>query len=431
MKKIFSIIYCAVTISTVGNAINDEWEHFYYNSNSRSYLCLHEASLQVANSATPDANNLIMFDIDEEPPARNFQHLLEAFLHVTNVADQSEQSLAYGMIQSTLHLHVPSLLYLAARNRAEASNVREFSIETLPYDAIKKYVEDVKNVINTGEIDCPHEVFYKLCRAKDISNAATTAYYSKTMRSHINSSDHPQTRKMLITHGASFYPEYKGLKDIRHDIPDSPIDALNTIQRGDISPEDTLIKAACLEHPETINAIIARYTISLHDKHVALHAAVDHNSLQCCQAILTHMEKIDFNQPLYGAGNHNHFLTSATFYGFSDIVKLFLDNGADVSVCDDESLTLASENGDLKTVKLLLDHGADIHAQNEKALEFPCLREPDSKETRNAKKASIIRLLLAYGANMNTLNTRDQEEYHQLLAEYPEEPGKNTASSSQ
>jgi hypothetical protein len=321
-----------------------------------------------------------------------------------STAGQSEQSLSYGMIRSTLHLHVPSLLYLAARNRAEASNASQFSIETLPYDAIKNYVKDVGRILkykaltdyteklsSPDNLDCPQEVFYEIGRAKDISNEGATAYSNV---GKMNS----ETRKMLITNGVSFFPEYRDLKDIRHDIPDSPIDALNTLQRGDINPKNALIKAACLEHPETLAAIITQFPISEHDKQLAFHAAVDHNSLQSCQVLFDHgLEKLDLNKPLFGPGNRDHFLTSAALYNYPDIVTF------------------------------LLEHGADIHALDAYDLKFIGL--DDFHNFKN--KAATLRELLKYGADITILNQKDQEEYRQLLAKYPEEPGKNTASSSQ
>ena len=54
--------------------------------------------------------------------------------------------------------------------------------------------------------------------------------------------------------------------------------------------------------------------------------------------------------------------------GNVDMVKLLLDNRADVHADDNWALRWASSNGRYEVVKLLLDNGADIHADNNWAL---------------------------------------------------------------
>ena len=45
--------------------------------------------------------------------------------------------------------------------------------------------------------------------------------------------------------------------------------------------------------------------------------------------------------------------------GYTDVVKLLLDHGADVHAYGDEALIWTSERGHNDVIKLLLDHGAD------------------------------------------------------------------------
>ena len=46
------------------------------------------------------------------------------------------------------------------------------------------------------------------------------------------------------------------------------------------------------------------------------------------------------------------------------IVKLLIDNGADITAEDNYPIIAASKYGDFLTVKLLIEYGADITAQN-------------------------------------------------------------------
>ena len=85
-------------------------------------------------------------------------------------------------------------------------------------------------------------------------------------------------------------------------------------------------------------------------------------------------------------------------YGLGEIVKLLLENGAEVNVADRDGWTTlmkACFNGSTDTVELLLDGGADVHAQNRDgmtAFYMSCLHG-------NVSKA---KLLLDRGANVDT-----------------------------
>ncbi len=51
-------------------------------------------------------------------------------------------------------------------------------------------------------------------------------------------------------------------------------------------------------------------------------------------------------------------------YGYLDIVKYLVEQGADIHTCDDYSLRSASCYGHLNIVRYLIENGADIHAED-------------------------------------------------------------------
>lgn len=79
----------------------------------------------------------------------------------------------------------------------------------------------------------------------------------------------------------------------------------------------------------------------------------------------------------------------AASFGHSEIVKLFLEHGADIHDWDDWALISASERGHYDTVSVLLEHGANVHARDDKAY----------REAVSRGREDIAKLLLAYGAD--------------------------------
>ena len=64
---------------------------------------------------------------------------------------------------------------------------------------------------------------------------------------------------------------------------------------------------------------------------------------------------------------HNEAILSAAKHGHLDMVKLFLDKGANIEArCNNDNtpLLLASRYGHLDMVKLLINEGADIKVRN-------------------------------------------------------------------
>lgn len=324
------------------------------------------------------------------------------------IGDQ-EENVCYGRIESKFYLHVPSLLFLAAKDLSENA--------TLPYQAVKDYAQWIKmlrSFCHNQDItyDCPDNVFYNLNKRKNSNSDDSNLYYQAF-------SYCPYVRKALIMHGVSFLPGV-GLKDIRQDIPDDPDQTLHSIHCSDISPADALLKASCLNHPETLAVILTHHRLSTLDKKRAFKAAVDCNTPKTCQVLFNSIDGFRKEQM-------NNFLLSAAAKGANDSITFLLEHGADAADCLDMSLINASEYVHFETVKLLLNLGADVKAYDQMALRSVVVHDFDWREQPNKAKAAIIRDLLKYGADINVLEQAQQEVYRKLLVQYPE-PAQTTVS---
>ena len=66
----------------------------------------------------------------------------------------------------------------------------------------------------------------------------------------------------------------------------------------------------------------------------------------------------------------NEELLWACRYEHLEVIKLLIENGADVSAGNNCALMMASENGRLEVVKLLIENGADVSVRNNYALQW-------------------------------------------------------------
>jgi ankyrin repeat protein len=80
--------------------------------------------------------------------------------------------------------------------------------------------------------------------------------------------------------------------------------------------------------------------------------------------------------------------------GYSNVVALLLDVGADAHAMDDYALRVAAEEGHADAVALLLDAGANVHARNDQALRFAAEKG----------HSPVVELLLNAGANIHSYN---------------------------
>lgn len=116
-----------------------------------------------------------------------------------------------------------------------------------------------------------------------------------------------------------------------------------------------------------------------------------------------------------GKNDNNHAIPKTPLFaairsGKEAMVKLLLENGADVAVPKDGSprpLYIAAKNGHEAIVQLLLDHGADAD-------------EPTSPTALHAAAKhgheAVVRLLLIYGANVNTYDKSKRTPLHWAAA---------------
>ena len=100
-------------------------------------------------------------------------------------------------------------------------------------------------------------------------------------------------------------------------------------------------------------------------------------------------------------GFKNTSLHYATEKGYIEVVKLLLQNGADVNAFNLKSKTplhLAAERGFLEVTKLLLQNGADVNAKSSNFANTPLILA--------AMKGhfEIVKLLLENGANVNQMS---------------------------
>jgi ankyrin repeat protein len=83
-------------------------------------------------------------------------------------------------------------------------------------------------------------------------------------------------------------------------------------------------------------------------------------------------------------------LFKASADGDLDLVKFFIDRGANIHYANDYALVYASSNGHLEVVKYLIGKGADIHARNDYALRLASLNG----------KLEVVKYLIGKGADI-------------------------------
>ncbi|KAJ5191083.1 uncharacterized protein N7498_010068 [Penicillium cinerascens] len=95
---------------------------------------------------------------------------------------------------------------------------------------------------------------------------------------------------------------------------------------------------------------------------------------------------------------HGSLLSCAARVGYTDMVRLLLDAGADVNLqfpCGDygSALTAACAGGEMESVKLLLDHGADVNLQLTSGIYGSALAAASHNDNLEA-----VKLLITNGA---------------------------------
>lgn len=95
-----------------------------------------------------------------------------------------------------------------------------------------------------------------------------------------------------------------------------------------------------------------------------------------------------------GAKSSNKYLRIASRSGHLEIVKIMVENGADVETYDNYCLKYACGGGFLDVVEYLISKGGNISAENDEALIFACQEGHDH----------IVQYLLKKGADPKAKN---------------------------
>lgn len=108
----------------------------------------------------------------------------------------------------------------------------------------------------------------------------------------------------------------------------------------------------------------------------------------------------------YGITIHERFhkdfyaFREAASFGHTEVVELFLRNGADVHDWDDWALQQAVSGGHYDTLKVLLENGANVHVRNDWAYREAVIRG----------YTDIAKLLLEHGAYEHAAEPEDLNE---------------------
>lgn len=88
--------------------------------------------------------------------------------------------------------------------------------------------------------------------------------------------------------------------------------------------------------------------------------------------------------------NHEQAITVACRYGHLDIVKILIENGADIMKYRRIILTATVSGGNIDIMKLLMSKGLNIHEDNDEALKTACYEG----------KLDMVKFLLSKGADV-------------------------------
>ena len=153
------------------------------------------------------------------------------------------------------------------------------------------------------------------------------------------------------------------------------------------------------------DGIVRKYDINFRKPNglALIHTAVSSNQLEIVQILIKHGAILEFPKetPLH----------LATYFGYNDIAKLLLKNGADpdVAVDGETPLHFAVSNNDFETVELLLKKS---RSNNVWGRGIPFKKNVDPKDQNgftplhraiNSNRKDIVELLISKGANIGML----------------------------
>ena len=135
---------------------------------------------------------------------------------------------------------------------------------------------------------------------------------------------------------------------------------------------------------------INRFAHKIHNPNDIIELAVRYGFLAVIKFVDKYYDNVDYNYR-----NSTGFKESCR-RGHYDIVKYFIEHGADIQAGNNVSLRFATINGYYDIVKLLIEHGADIHVNNNTIILEAC----------NQGRYEILQLLLSC-ADINEILIED------------------------
>lgn len=163
--------------------------------------------------------------------------------------------------------------------------------------------------------------------------------------------------------------------------------------------DNDLFDLACLQIHHGANLGIRGYLFEHAGDNLVesypLHLACIKGAREVIKALTSKKADVNVIDEKYGAA-----LKILSMRGYKDLVKLLLDNGADIDQkssageSNDTALDAACFSGHYEVVKLLLQRGADTRVQNRNG-------ETPLHTAARADHKDIARLLLAHGADVN------------------------------
>ena len=127
--------------------------------------------------------------------------------------------------------------------------------------------------------------------------------------------------------------------------------------------------------------------------------AIYNHSMEIVSLLLKHTAYTDLNPLDYGSTGH--WMLSAAYNGHTEVVKLLLKLGVDLTVHNwrgETALTVAAAEGQAEVVELLLESGADINIQGKGSAGRTALMK--AVERGNTE---VVEILLKHGADVNIL----------------------------
>ncbi len=174
----------------------------------------------------------------------------------------------------------------------------------------------------------------------------------------------------------------------------------------------TALDAAALEgHTEIVRLLLTRGA----DSNVGcpLGAATVRHNVEIINILLSQGAKVNAPSPEY----RSCALATAAYYGYADIIELFIKRGADVNGSPGGSspLSSAASRGHVAAMGVLLANGANVNAQNEDGY-------TPLHSAAWSNKVDAVSYLLDHGADMHRRNCQGktpmdlaQERGHHLI----------------